>query len=163
MSDDPGFCSLGKLPARGQAAQTSKEAPAAATAVSTQAGAPALDGPLVSVADPRIRAVVALAPMAVVLTPQSLAAITVPVKVVMAERDVVLQGKYHGQYVAAHLPRADTSTVPGAGHFAFMAQSVWPLVSDAGDAAANPEGFDRVAYHATLENEVAEFLGMLWR
>ena len=50
------------------------------------------------------------------------------------------------------------STVPGAGHFAFMAQSVWPLASEAGDAAANPEGFDRVAYHATLENEVAEFL-----
>ena len=114
-------------------------------------------------ADPRIRAVVALAPMAVVLTPQSLAAITVPVKVIMAERDVVLQGKYHGQHVAAHLPGVDASTVPGAGHFAFMAQAAWPLVSDAGDAAANPEGFDRVAYHATLENQVAEFLGRQWR
>ncbi len=55
-------------------------------------------------------------------------------------------------------PLQFASTVPGAGHFAFMAQSVWPLASEAGDAAANPEGFDRVAYHATLENEVAEFL-----
>ena len=158
MSDDPGFCSLGKLPARGQAAQTSKEAPAAATAVSTQAGAPALDGPLVSVADPRIRAVVAMAPMAVVFTPDSLKAIGVPVRLMVAERDAVLTGQYHGAYVAANLPSAQANTVPGAGHFAFMAQSVWPLASEAGDPAANPEGFDRVAYHATLENEVAEFL-----
>ncbi|MDD2176568.1 hypothetical protein OIN59_03920 [Acidovorax sp. D2M1] len=160
VSDDPGFCSLGKLSsAQGTNGTNGAHSPVA----SASSAVGPLDGPLVSVADPRIRAVVALAPMAVVLTPQSLAAITVPVKVVMAERDVVLQGKYHGQHVAAHLPRADTSTVPGAGHFAFMAQSVWPLVSDAGDAAANPEGFDRVAYHATLENQVAEFLGRQWR
>lgn len=154
VSDDPGFCSLGKLtPAPGASRPV---APAAAPAG-------AQDGSLVSVADPRIRAVVALAPMAVVLTPQSLAAIAVPVKVVMAERDVVLQGQYHGQHVAAHVPGVDASTVPSAGHFAFMAQAAWPLPSDAGDAAANPEGFDRVAYHATLENQVAEFLGRQWR
>lgn len=154
VADDPGFCSLGKL---SSAQGASSPVTPAASAVGAQ------DGPLVSVADPRIRAVVALAPMAVVLTPQSLAVITVPVKVLMAERDAVLQGKYHGQHVAAHLPGVDASTVPGAGHFAFMAQSAWPLPSDAGDAAANPEGFDRVAYHATLENQVAEFLGRQWR
>ena len=123
-----------------------------------QGSAAGQDGALVSVADPRIRAVVAMAPMAVVFTPDSLKAISVPVRLMVAERDAVLTGKYHGGYVAANLPAAQASTVPGAGHFAFMAQSVWPLASEAGDAAANPEGFDRVAYHATLENEVAEFL-----
>ena len=153
VSDDPGFCSLGKLPSRAQSVQA---APAAAA--SAQVPAAAQDGPLVSVADPRIRAVVAMAPMAVVFTPGSLKAISVPVRLMVAERDAVLTGKYHGGYVAANLPAAQASTVPGAGHFAFMAQSVWPLASEAGDAAANPEGFDRVAYHATLENEVAEFL-----
>ncbi len=151
VSDDPGFCSLGKLPSRSQSGQA---APAAAAQVS----AASQDGPLVSVADPRIRAVVAMAPMAVVFTQGSLKAISVPVRLMVAERDAVLTGKYHGGYVAANLPAARASTVPGAGHFAFMAQSVWPLASEAGDAAANPEGFDRLAYHATLENEVAEFL-----
>ncbi len=153
VSDDPGFCSLGKLPSRAQSVQA---APAAAA--SAQVPAAAQDGPLVSVADPRIRAVVAMAPMAVVFTPGSLKAISVPVRLMVAERDAVLTSKYHGAYVAANLPSAQASTVPGAGHYAFMAQSVWPLASEAGDAAANPEGFDRVAYHATLENEVAEFL-----
>lgn len=153
VSDDPGFCSLGKLPSRPQSGQA---APAAAA--SAQVSPAAQDGPLVSVSDPRIRAVVAMAPMAVVFTQGSLKAISVPVRLMVAERDAVLSGKYHGAYVAANLLAAQSSTVPGAGHFAFMAQSVWPLPSEAGDAAANPEGFDRVAYHATLENEVAEFL-----
>jgi predicted dienelactone hydrolase len=153
VSDDPGFCSLGKLPSRAQSVQA---APAAAA--SAQVPAAAQDGPLVSVADPRIRAVVAMAPMAVVFTQGSLKTISVPVRLMVAERDAVLAGKYHGAYVAANLPSAQANTVPGAGHFAFMAQSVWPLASEAGDAAANPEGFDSVAYHATLENEVAEFL-----
>jgi len=155
VSDDPGFCSLGKLPSRPQSGQA---APAVAAAVTAQGPAAVQDGPLVSVADLRIRAVVAMAPMAVVFTPDSLKAISVPVRQMVAERDAVLTGKYHGGYVAANLPAAQASTVPGAGHFAFMAQSVWPLASEAGDAAANPEGFDRVAYHATLENEVADFL-----
>lgn len=40
---------------------------------------------------------------------------------------------------------------------AFMAQSSMPLPSAAGDAAANPAGFDRVAYLPMLENQVASF------
>ncbi len=160
VRDDPGFCSLGKLPARDQPAPA---APATAAAAPLQAAGAVQDGPLVAVADPRISAVVAMAPMAVVFTPASLRAVSVPVRLLVAGRDAVLTGAYHGGYVAAHLPSAQASTVPGAGHFAFMAQPVWPLPSEAGDAAANPEGFDRVAYHATLENDVAEFFGRQWR
>lgn len=150
VQDDPGFCSLAKGP---KAAQ-----PAAATP-----GNAAPDGALVSVADPRIRAVVALAPMAVVFTPESLQAVKVPVLLRMAEQDAVLTGSYHGGYVAANLPVAQAATVPGAGHFAFMAQPSQSLPSDAGDAAANPAGFDRVAYHAVLEEQVVQFFGQQLR
>ena len=78
-------------------------------------------------------------------------------------RDAVLVGKYHGGHVVAYLPKAQASTAAGAGHFAFMAQSSMPLPSDAGDAAANPPGFDRVAYQPQLENQVAEFFAQQWR
>ena len=154
VQDDPGFCSLGKgsVDPQNASAQAAPAASAAAPATS-----------LVSVPDRRIRAVVALAPMAVVFTPGSLAAITVPVRVIVAERDVVLNGKYHGNYVAANLPRAQASTAAGAGHFAFMAQSTIPLPSAAGDAAANPPGFDRLAYLPELENQVAAFFAEQWR
>lgn len=149
VQDDPGYCSLAK--------GSGGEAPA--TAASTAAP----DAQPVSVADRRIRAVVALAPMAVVFTPESLAGITVPVRVIMAEHDAVLNGKCHGQYVVANLPRAQVSTVAGAGHFAFMAQPTFPLPSPAGDASSNPPGFDRVAFLPTLDSQVAEFFAEQWR
>jgi hypothetical protein len=75
----------------------------------------------------------------------------------MAEHDAVLNGKYHGGHVVASRPKTQASTVAGAGHFAFMAQPTFPLPSAAGDAAANPPGFDRAAFLPTLEQQVAEF------
>ncbi|MBT9455537.1 MAG: hypothetical protein IV097_02845 [Burkholderiaceae bacterium] len=154
VQDDPGFCSLAKdssaAPASGALPAFAAEAPAAATA-------------RVSVPDRRIRAVVALAPMAVVFTAESLSVITVPVRVMMAEGDTVLNGKYHGSYVAANLPRVQSTTVPRAGHFAFMAQSAIPLPSAAGDAASNPPGFDRMAFLPEMENQVARFFAEQWR
>jgi predicted dienelactone hydrolase len=152
VQDDPGFCSLAKGPTGPQA-----------SGVPAVASASAPEAERVSVPDRRIRAVVALAPMAVVFTPESLAAITVPVRVMVAEQDAVLNGKYHGGYVVANLRRAKASTVAGAGHFAFMAQSTIPLPSAAGDAASNPPGFDRMAFLPDLENEVAGFFADQWR
>jgi predicted dienelactone hydrolase len=148
VQDDPGFCALAKGPG-----------PASPTASAT---VPASEQQ-VSVPDRRIRAVVALAPMAVVFTPESLAAITVPVRVIVAERDAVLNGKYHGSHVVAHLPKVRASTVPGAGHFAFMAQATFALPSAAGDAAGNPPGFDRTAFLPELESQVIEFFTEQWR
>lgn len=154
VRDDPGYCAL----AQGHAVTDAPAAPStpAASAVAPQAGP-------VSVPDRRIRAVVVLAPMAVVFTPESLAAITIPVRVVMAEHDAVLAGKYHGAFAAANVPGARASTVPGAGHFAFMAQPTFALPSAAGDAAANPPGFDRAAFLPTLESQVADFFAEQWR
>lgn len=147
VQDDPGFCALAKGPAGSPPA----------------ASLPAALMERVSVPDRRIHAVVVLAPMAVVFTPESLAAITVPVRVLVAEKDVVLNSRYHGDVVAANVRGAQSSTVAGAGHFAFMAQSTVSLPSAAGDAAANPEGFDRVAFLVELENQVAGFFAEQWR
>jgi predicted dienelactone hydrolase len=147
--DDPGFYALAQGPRV-----------ALPEGAATRAATP--DGAQVSAADPRIRAVVALAPMAVVLTPESLKAVTVPVLLRMAELDAVLATKYHGGHVAAHLPAVQAATVAGAGHFAFMAQPGHSLPSDAGDAAANPAGFDRVGYHGELESQVVQFFAQQW-
>lgn len=160
VQDDPGFCSLARGPGRAATAATAATADAPAMPAAS-AVPPQTQG--VSVADHRIRAVVALAPMAVVFTPESLAAITVPVRVIVAEHDAVLNSKYHGGHVVANLPSAQASTVGGAGHFAFMAQSATPMPSAAGDAAANPPGFDRVAFLPELENQIAAFFADQWR
>jgi predicted dienelactone hydrolase len=156
--DDPGFCALAKGPSGGPAGS-----PAAASQPAPAVAAAAPNAELVSVADRRIRAVFVLAPMAVVLTPESLAAIRMPVRVLVAEKDAVLNTRYHGAFVVAHLPGARASTVAGAGHFAFMAQSTIPLPSAAGNAAANPPGFDRLAFLADLDEQVASFFAEQWR
>lgn len=153
VQDDPGYCSLAK-------GSTVTESASVQPASASSAVMP--DSRPVSVPDRRIRAVVALAPMAVVFTPESLAAIAVPVRVIVAEQDVVLTSKYHGGHVVASVPRAQASTVAGAGHFAFMAQPAFPLPSAAGDAAANPPGFDRLAFLPELENQVAGFFAEQW-
>lgn len=153
VQDDPGYCALAKGSAGTESAAMQA---ASATPAATPESRP------VSVPDHRIRAVVALAPMAVVFTPESLAAITVPVRVIVAEQDGVLTSKYHGGHVVASVPRAQASTVAGAGHFAFMAQPTFPLPSAAGDAAANPPGFDRLAFLPELENQVAGFFAEQW-
>lgn len=157
VQDDPGFCSLAKDSSLGPAGSLWAASPSAAA----NAGAP--DADLVSVPDARITAAVVMAPMAVVLTPQSLATIRVPVRVLIAEEDAVLHTPYHGGHVLAHLPGARGRNVAGAGHFAFMAQSTMPLPSAAGDAAANPPGFDRPAFLVALDDEVAEFFAAQWR
>ena len=154
VQDDPGFCFL----AKGQAGPQALGAQAAPAVRAT-----ASQAERVSVPDPRIRAVVVLAPMAVVFTPESLAAVKVPVRVIVAELDAVLNSKYHGAHVVANVPKAQASTAAGAGHFAFMAQSSIPLPSAAGDAAANPPGFDRVAYLPELEKQVVDFFADQWR
>lgn len=150
VQDDPGYCSLAKSPG-GNAQAAAATTTAAPGTQRTQA------------ADRRIRAVVALTPMAVVLTAESLAAITVPVRVIMAEHDSVLNRKYHGDHVVTNLPDAKASTVSGAGHFAFMAQPTFALPSAAGDASANPPGFDRNAFLPGLESQVAAFFAEQWR
>lgn len=154
VTDDAGFCSLAK---------GSGATPAAGTQPTYAAESTAPTAAMVSATDRRIRAVVALAPMAVVLTQESLAAISVPVRVMMAEEDRVLNGRYHGARVAANVPKVQSTIVPGAGHFAFMAQSSIPLPSAAGDAASNPPGFDRMAFLPQLENQVAAFFAEQWR
>ncbi|GAA4425323.1 alpha/beta hydrolase family protein [Acidovorax lacteus] len=147
--DDPGFCALARTAMGG-------------TPQGQDRVAQPQDGDRVSAADPRIRAVVALAPMAVVLTPESLAAVRVPVRILMAEHDAVLTARYHGGHVAAHVPGSQASTVPGAGHFAFMAVPQHSLPSDSGDVAADPPGFDRGAYQDTLAREVLVFWARVW-
>jgi predicted dienelactone hydrolase len=153
-TDDPGYCKL----AQGSAGA---DASAPQTVAATHAGA--IEARRIAVPDPRIRAVVAMAPMAVVFTPESLASVTVPVRIFVAEHDAVLDTRYHAAHVLAHAVGARSSTVSGAGHFAFMAQPTFALPSAAGDAAANPPGFDRTAHLAQLETDVAEFFALHWR
>ena len=110
-------------------------------------------------ADTRVRAVMALAPMGVVLSASSLASITVPVAIYAGEKDTFLVPRFHAQWVMQNMRSANTTLqlVPNAGHYAFMNTPTMDLPSPDGSVAADPPGFDRAAFLDRLSQESIAF------
>ena len=99
-------------------------------------------------ADPRVRAVMALAPMGVAFSASSLASITVPVAIYAGEKDTFLVPRFHAQWVMQNMRSANATMqiVPNAGHYAFMNTPTMDLPSPDGSVARDPQGFDRAAF-----------------
>ncbi len=135
---DPIFCSTGKASAPG---------------TSPAAAAPAPP----SLADPRVRAVVAMAPMGALFNAASLAQIRIPVALYEAQQDRFLVPRFHAQWVAAHVPGVEVHKVPNAGHFAFSDTPTMAIPSEDGDIGANPTSFDRAAFLSRLQRELPAF------
>ena len=138
---DPIFCSMGR---QGQATSP------APMPMPVPAQAPPL-------ADPRVRAVVAMSPVGVPFTAASLASVRTATLVYVAELDRFLVPRFHAGWVASHLPAANLQRVANAWHFAFMDTPSMPILTPDGDIAANPPGFDREAFLKQLAGELTVF------
>jgi predicted dienelactone hydrolase len=136
-ADDPIFCGMGRGDANGSA--------------------PTAPTPAPTLADPRVRAVVALAPVGVVFDAASLAAIKMPVSLYEAEADRWLVPRFHAQWIGAHVKGIAVHRVPKAWHFAFMDTPSMAIPTPDGDIAADPPGFDRAAFLQRLGREVPAF------
>lgn len=138
-TDDPIFCSMGRTP-------TTQPAPAAAT----------------STTDTRVRAVVAMAPVGALLTATSLARIGVPTRLYRAEEDRFVVPRFHVEWVAQQMPKAQLINVPKAWHFAFIDTPGMPLLSPDGDLRADPAGFDRAVFLEKLGQALPLFFDQSW-
>ena len=107
--------------------------------------------------DDRIRAVVAMAPVGVLFTAESLAKVQVPVAIYAGAQDRWLVPRFHAQWVAKNLSGAELHMVPNAWHFAFMDTPGMSIQTPDGDAGADPSGFDRAAFLKGLGPELADF------
>ena len=143
-ADDPIFCGTGRT---GQ--------PMAQTFATPPSGAP--------LTDPRIRAVVALAPVGVLFTAQSLAKVRLPVAVYEAEQDRWLVSRFHTGWIARNLPGAELHRVPNAWHFAFMDTPTMPISTADGDIRVDPPGFDRPAFLKQLSRDVPAFFDQAFK
>lgn len=130
--DDPLFCRTGSQPT-----------------------APPKAGP--DLKDDRVRAVVAMAPVGVLFTAESLAKVHVPVSIYAGEKDRWLVPSFHAMWVARNVPGAELHMVPNAWHFAFMDTPSMAIQTPDGDIAADPPGFDRAAFLKALGPEIAGF------
>jgi predicted dienelactone hydrolase len=114
-------------------------------------------GPLPELRDPRVRSIVLMAPHAVRFTDDALARVTVPALVYAAEKDDLTRVQYHGERLAKTLPRVECVLVKGAGHFSFITSFPLVLKIVAGEAARDPNGFDRDAFHQVMNREIIGF------
>ena len=134
---DPIFCSIGR-------------------------GQPAAAADMPSVADGRVRAVAALAPVGVLFSAASLAGVSAPTLLVEAEQDRFLVPRFHSGWVAQNLPQAERIRVPNAWHFVFTDTPSMPLPSPDGDIGANAPGFDRAAFLSKLGRTLSVFFDRAW-
>jgi predicted dienelactone hydrolase len=122
-------------------------------------GAP--PGPVEVVHDPRVRALVLLAPAAMwYRDPGALDGVTVPIMARAGELDGAAPPA-HAELVVRGLPdgaNVDYRLVAGAGHFSFQSPFPAAMVRPDFPPAQDPTGFDRAAYQLVLESEVLAFL-----
>jgi predicted dienelactone hydrolase len=126
----------------------------AATRKTTEAA-----GELPDLRDPRVRAVVLMAPKGALFTDEALSKLAVPVRIYGAEHDDLTPVRYHAERLAQALPSQATYVlIKGAGHFSFIASFPAALRIWVGEAGQDPEGFDRDAVHETLNRDIVVFL-----
>lgn len=107
-------------------------------------------------ADTRIKAVVSAAPaLGYAFTPESLAAIRVPVQLWQAQHDHVLPAPYYVEPVRRQLRSVEFHKVMGADHFDFLPPCSHPDLIP--NICSSPPGFDRAAFHQMLNREVVRF------
>jgi predicted dienelactone hydrolase len=129
-------------------------------------GQPATDDekPLDGLADPRLRAVVALAPVAVMFPDDGFAAVTVPLRLYRAEHDEQLTHPFHAERIRRLLPRPpEYVVVENATHFAFLVPLPPAIAAEAPALAKDRPGFDRVTFHERLNAEIVAFFGRTLR
>ena len=112
------------------------------------------------ITEPRLRALVVAAPaLGFTFGPGSLDGVRVPVQLWQAGEDAILPAPHYVEPVRAALPRPpEFHRVDQAGHFDFMAPCSERLSQAAPAICAGAPGFDRAAFHARFNAEVARFL-----
>lgn len=112
-----------------------------------------------SVADPRVRAVYAIAPaLGEAVTLQSLATIAIPVRIAYGTADVTVDPAIDALRYASAIPQASVLTVAGAGHYTFL-DTCTPLGVSVipGPVCADGSGVGRDDAHAQVAADAIAF------
>ena len=111
--------------------------------------------------DRRIKSAVVAAPaLGFTFNPDGLKNVSVPVQLWRAENDDLVPHPRYAEAVRLALPQApDYRVVSNAGHFDFLAPCSSALAEIAPAICSSAVGFDRAAFHASLNEAVVNFFG----
>ncbi|MDF3936710.1 alpha/beta hydrolase family protein [Pseudomonas citronellolis] len=109
-------------------------------------------------ADPRVGALLLLAPLSLMFGSDDLAAVTVPVLLYTGDRDQVLDPARNAVALLRKLPhQPEYHVVQGAGHFVFMTPCSADEEAETPELCEDAIGVDRQAIHRSLNGEAARF------
>lgn len=91
-----------------------------------------------TLADSRVRAVVALAPLGGVYSARSLASIKTPTRVYEADLDRYLVPRIHAEWIVKNASDIELRRVPNASHWVFMDTPSMAMPTPDGDVRAHP-------------------------
>ncbi len=108
--------------------------------------------------DPRVKAAVAMAPLAVVFDKEGLSGVSVPVRLYKAADDSHVQNRWNADIGAANLPAPpEAVTVPGD-HYVFLPPCPPAMAAEVPEeVCTDAPGVDRAAIHATIGDELVAF------
>ena len=113
---------------------------------------------LVPVADPRVRALLLMAPLSLMFGRQTLADVHVPVLLYSGENDRLVFPDKNADALARKLPvEPEFKVIPGAGHFVFMAPCNDEQLAAMPGLCTDAQGVDREDIHRDLIYEAGRF------
>lgn len=108
--------------------------------------------------DQRIRAVFAIAPVNLRITPASLEHISIPVEIVVGASDPIVPAPANASYLADHIPGAKLTIYPGGvQHYTFLDTCTPMGVQQRPDLCADKPDVDREAIHAEVAGRALRF------
>ena len=111
-------------------------------------------------ADPRIRALLLMAPLSLMFGRQTLADVHVPVLLYSGENDSLVFPDKNADALARKLPvEPEFKVIPGAGHFVFMAPCNDEQMAAMPGLCTDAQGVDRENIHRDLFDEAGRFFG----
>ena len=116
------------------------------------------DEAMPDLADPRIGAVVAVAPVGALFGDGAFSGAAVPAQIHRPEGDRVLREPWHAINIAALMGEyAHLVVHPEAHHFAFITPFPPAMANEVGAAGRDPEGFDRSAFLSRINEQILSF------
>jgi predicted dienelactone hydrolase len=109
-------------------------------------------------ADPRVHALLLMAPLSLMFGRHALATVHVPTLIYAGDNDQLVAVDKNAEALARKLPvKARYHALPGAGHFVFLAPCTPEQEHEMGALCKDAQGVDRAGIHRTLIDEAGRF------